>query len=579
MYLKESVLIPSGSRISVKKIGNYKYVYYQYATKYDPIRKYSVPERNTIGKVCSEDETRMVPNEKYRLYFPDETLPEFSDTTHSSCFHIGSFLVLEKLIKDNHLQGILKPIIKDKYGLFMDLVAYAIVTESNVAQYYPDYAINRPLFTKDMRIYSHTTVGDFLGDLTRDQAIEFLNEWNERSDHRQKIYISFNSTNKKCQAGDIDLVEKGHSKDGVQDEIYNMSIAYDRTNRKPLYYEAYAGSIPDVVTLTETIEKAKSFGYKHAGFILDRGYFSEPNIHYMDRNNYDFVIMVKGMKKLVNEIVLENRGTFEDKYSNSIDEYDISGTTVRRPLFEKDQKDRFIHIYYDPSKAAGEKAECRKKIRQMEELLQKYQGKPYRLSGQYLKYFNPLYYHEGKEDEQFQAAAPRNDEIEKELQTCGYFCIVTSEEMDYREALLLYKSRDDSEKLFRGDKSYLGQRAERAHRLEAFNSKLFVEFVALILRNSIYTSLIEEMKSLKKKYNYMTVPATLKELEKIEAVRYLDGNYIIDHALSKHQKIVLNAFGLTERDVRDRVTDMNIQLKHVEKETEENGKTKKDADR
>ena len=33
------------------------------------------------------------------------------------------------------------------------------------------------------------------------------------------------------QAGDIDFVELGHSKDGIEREIFNYSIAYDRTNR------------------------------------------------------------------------------------------------------------------------------------------------------------------------------------------------------------------------------------------------------------------------------------------------------------------------------------------------------------
>ena len=57
--------------------------------------------------------------------------------------------------------------------------------------------------------------------------------------------------------------------------------------------------------------------------------------------------------------------------------------------------------------------------------------------------------------------------------------------------------------------------------------KLFLEFVTLIVRNWMYnllkeemlrleTSLRDEMKTTDKKPNYMTVPAEIKELEKIE---------------------------------------------------------------
>ena len=45
-------------------------------------------------------------------------------------------------------------------------------------------------------------VSDFLVGLTDDQRIGFVNEWNENRDHREKIYISYDSTNKNCQAGD-----------------------------------------------------------------------------------------------------------------------------------------------------------------------------------------------------------------------------------------------------------------------------------------------------------------------------------------------------------------------------------------
>ena len=66
------------------------------------------------------------------------------------------------------------------------------------------------------------------------------------------------------------------------------------------------------------LEKAKGFGYENIGFILDRGYFSEENIHYMDKCGYQFVIMVKGMKKFVNELVLSRKGLFENRRENSI---------------------------------------------------------------------------------------------------------------------------------------------------------------------------------------------------------------------------------------------------------------------
>ena len=89
----------------------------------------------------------------------------------------------------------------------------------------------------------------------------------------------------------------------MTDTIFNCSVVYDVNNREPLLYEEYPGSITDVTQLQCMLQKMKSFGYEHAGFILDRGYFSKENIHYMDNNGYDFVMMVKGMKTAVKEYV------------------------------------------------------------------------------------------------------------------------------------------------------------------------------------------------------------------------------------------------------------------------------------
>ena len=64
-----------------------------------------------------------------------------------------------------------------------------------------------------------------------------VRKWNGSRDHRERIYISYDSTNKSCQAGDIEVAEFGHPKDGQGKPVFNYSVAYDRNNRLPLFYE------------------------------------------------------------------------------------------------------------------------------------------------------------------------------------------------------------------------------------------------------------------------------------------------------------------------------------------------------
>ena len=313
MYLDCRVKIPTEGKITVKTINATPYVYYEYGRVYQKDKQYNTPKRTCIGKRDPEQPGFMYPNEKFLKYFPRELLPlEKEGRYRSGCLHIGAFLVIRKIISDYHLDEMIARIMGKDAGLFLDLAAYSIITEDNAGQYYPDYAYNHALFTDDMRIYSDSKVSDFLQEVTIDQRIRFLNEWNAHRDHREKIYISYDSTNKISQAGDIDMVELGHAKEGVETDIFNYAIAYDRNNREPLFYEAYPGSIVDVSQLQYTLKKAKGYGYEHIGFILDRGYFCKENISFMDDNGYDFVIMVKGMKALVSDLILEVQGQFEN---------------------------------------------------------------------------------------------------------------------------------------------------------------------------------------------------------------------------------------------------------------------------
>ena len=155
----------------------------------------------------------------------------------------------------------------------------------------------------------------------------------------------------------------------------------------------------------------------------------------------------------------------------------------------------------------------------------------------------------------------KKDIISRDIKLCGYFAIITSSEMSAADALELYKSRDCSEKLFRGDKSYLGERTMRVYQTEPLHAKIFIEFVALIIRNKIYTCLKDRMKVIGKKENYMTVPAAIRELNKIELIRQADGIYRLDHAVTATQKDILQAFNLTAADVKKEAVELGTILR------------------
>ena len=101
----------------------------------------------------------------------------------------------------------------------------------------------------------------------------------------------------------------------------------------------------------------------------------------------------------------------------------------------------------------------------------------------------------------------RNHVIEHELKLCGYFCIITSEKMTNSQALIHYKWRAISEKLFSSDKSFIGSKSMGVQASESMLAKKLIEFIALSACNRIYNLLKETMLKSETRTNCMTVPA------------------------------------------------------------------------
>lgn len=553
MKTQNPVQIPAvAGKIVLQKSNGTTYVKYEYDRVYIKQKGYNIPKRATIGRVCDNDASKMFPNQNFVKYFPDVEIPGVEPKfVRSSSLKLGAYVVIKHIIEKSGLKQMISALFDNDSDarLFMDIATYTIISEDNAGQYYPDYAFCHPLFTPKMHIYSDSKVSDFLQEITHEHSSAFLNAWNAARADKDKIYISYDSTNKNTQAGDIDMAEYGHPKENAHTPIFNYAIAYDCNNSDPLFYEAYCGSIVDVSQLQLMIAKAEGYGYKNTGFVFDRGYFSKSNLLFMDRCGFDFIIMTKGNKDFVSKLILENKGTFESSRACAITDYHAYGKTIIGRLYEDDTKDRYFHLYYSATRCAAERNQIEFDLDTMRLYLEKHIGKTVSISEPISRYYNLEFVKiDGKNI--LKSFSEKDEAIERDIKLCGYYVIISAKEHTAADALCLYKGRDASEKLYRADKSYLGDKSMRVYSNESHASKIFIEFVALIIRNRIYTALKNEMRRIDKKRNYMTVPAAIRELEKIEMSRQLDNVYRLDHAITATQKAILKAFNLTETDIK-----------------------------
>ena len=606
-YSNTLVPIPSKPfKITRKPLPSGSYVYLETGRKYNSEAQHTVPVRKTIGKLEDsytgksvaelQSATHMYPNSNYVTYILNNEIPDepeqsaetedSKDCVRSSCLHLGAYVVIKHLFEITGIRKILRDILQENAGLFMDLASYSIICESNVAQHYPDYCYNHPLFTNDMRVYSDSTISRFLHKITIDHSIQFQDQWNEKRDKKIEILLSYDSTNKNTKAGCIEKAELSKAaKENPNVPMVNYAVAYDVTNYDPLFYENYPGSNPDVGQLEYTIERSKAYGYENITMILDRGYFSEMNIRCIEEAGYSFIIMAKGKSKFIKEAISHVKGSFENDRSCYNDRFHVYGKTYEGKLYASDTSNRCFHVFYHDIDGAVEREKTNQYIGKCRKALDKLIDKQFKVKPSfrdYERYFETVFEpipakdsnkgrKKGKESIHREAKNPppqyilksyceKTEAINEEYTTHGYFTVVTDRNMTADQAITRYKGRDCSEKLFLSDKSFLGNSAYRVYCDESEEAKTFIEFVASIIRNRMFHLLDDAIPENESKSNRMTVPAAIGELEKIEIIRTNGHPYCLDHAVTATQKVILHALGLNENDVKKEIEAINLVL-------------------
>ena len=567
IYLSTSIPFPKDNpKFTLKHLNYGSYVYYETGRKYNSAKRQTTPIRVTVAKLDANNANMMHPNEKYVELFGNDNVPQNEFTsTRSTTLSVGAFIAIQKVISDYKLNEILARAITDERnrGIFIDFAAYEIIAGSNVAQHYDKYAYRHPSFVKEMRIYSDSTIGTVFQEITRDERQIFLDEWNKDRDKSKLIFMSYDSTNRHSRAGEIREAEFGKPKDGNADiPIINQGQAYDSENRVPLFYESYPGSINDVSMLQYLVEKARSYGYFLLCFILDRGYFSRQNLFFMDDNGFYFLIMAKGNIHFIRSLVEEAMGSFEVERQFLIRKFMVQGRTLIRKIFPNDERDklRYVHVYYDELRASCERRNLEESVLKWENALIKCIGKAVKKSiTGYEKYFDLHFDKEGK----MLSFETKDDVIEEEKFWAGYFAIVSSLEMTAEEALIRYKGRDRSEKAFLSDKSFTGNDCYQVDTQESKDTKEWIGFCAEIIRNKIYTDLLDAQETVNSHSDYMTVPAALGELEKYEISRQGNGKYHIDHPLTKNQRTIMKALHLSKDEVTEEANKICDQINQL----------------
>lgn len=551
--LRKDVFVkrPEGTKIYRQR--NCVYVYHVIGSEYKKDKKYVVEKRVCIGKMV--DDENMNPNDNFYQYYEivdgnEEDPPRFSDAVQ-----IGAPALLFKIMDELKISELLQSIHGEEGAdLIKDLISYMIIRGTSTMQHYSGFVWSHFIHSK--RKWDDSKISDFFKNgIDFAQTERFVSKWNELQPEHSGIYLSYDSTNMNTKAEGVEMAEFGHAKDDSSIPQVNISYAVNYTDATPLFYELYPGSIIDNTQCSYMVERAKGYGYKNVGLILDRGYFSIKNIRYFDAKGYDFLMMIKTNSSLITQMLKEAHLPLLTKAQYYLPEHDVYGLTKKGTIGDEITA-RYFHIYYDNVRASQEKNEYLKQLVKKEKHLQKKVDEKIRRKEDmvsYEKLFKLKYDGNG-----YLESYKRNEnEIQKEIDKLGFFVIVTSKEMTASEALDIYRKRDSVEKIFRMLKTGLEYDTFRVHSQDSLESKTYVMFIASIVRNYLFQGLKTVCEKEKDKKSY-TVPAAINELEKITIVKNSKDVYIRRYGLTKKQRSILTQFGVSENYLNKVADRMNL---------------------
>ena len=342
----------------------------------------------------------------------------------------------------------------------------------------------------------------------------------------------------------LEDAEWGYNRDGEHLPQVNVALVVARETGLPLWFRQVPGSIPDVSTLKLTCQTLEALGLKNFTCSLDRGYFSRSNVNAMLKDEIGFVIGVPLTGSQAKKIIAENR----DKL-NSV-EYSFLWSDKRlrhidcRYQLKTDEgtiQDLPAHLYFDPERAEITASRIETSILELEQRAQKkhFTSKEQAInwiednSGRFSSYLNA----ELKGDSwHVTRNLPR---VLEQVHKCGLTLILaTAERQQPTDVLEDYRCRDIAEKFFDIGKNSAGANRLRTGNATTARGRLFITFIALILRCSLERKLRE--KDLLKKY---TLDETLALLKKVRSVKLSNG-HTVALEVPKKTREVAEAIGL-----------------------------------
>src|SRR5574344_184501 len=330
----------------------------------------------------------------------------------------------------------------------------------------------------------------------------------------------------------------GHSKQGEDLPQINGLMVTDEISRRPLFYEKFNGSIPDVSTVASTFKTLLHLDTRSFVAAMDRCYYKKSNLKEIVKTGFHFLVCVPCRKVITFDDAIKNaqRAFISgDCYNDSIKQNIYTPTQDLEVKEEKGNVKRhkvYVHVFHSPTHAGDAIDNLLKRRSDVVEMLKNKDE----LDGDNLLFAKDFI----KMNKDTNEYGFDNEAFQRANNLAGVFLIVSDAIADGKTAFEAYKSRESVEDCFKDLKVKMNCNRPGVSTEESLTGKCFIEFIALSIR------MLMQYRMEKCKANKYTVPhksfkSILAELNGIKEIEFNSG-FISVMPISKAQQECLKMY-------------------------------------
>lgn len=441
----------------------------------------------------------------------------------------GPKLLLEKIDHGIGLSKILKKACPENWAQVLSLAWYLVCT-GNALFYAESWCQNHEApFSGDL---TSQRISELLSRISEDDRLSFFKLWWKQI--AEKDYLCYDITSVSSYSEQNEYVRYGYNRDHEKLPQINLGMIYGQKSFLPVSYRQLPGSITDVVTVRHLLDQLDKLEYPKLHLVMDRGFYSQKNIDALAEGGHNFTIGLPTHQKWVMDEIDQARSKIDGpECLHFVGKQAIYAHTRLKSWGDTGRR-CYIHLFYDDQKYADDRVAFNTALLTYKDELEQDRKVPEHEEA----YANFFTCH--RTPKRGLKVTYNNAAIEAARKRyVGFHALLSTKIKDPMEALKVYREKDIVEKCFDDLKNELDMKRLRVHNACRMQSRLFIQFVALILLSQVRKVIREKIP----KSGY-SAKGLMMEMESLTTIHY-SGKYNNKLGeITKAQREILLAFGV-----------------------------------